>query len=307
MSSTHTSRGPIERPLTKDGLVTGGGLPLTFCLTGEALTVVGRMSAEDATDFSKLKSALLQRYRYTEEWYRVKFRETKPENGETGRPYVDRLLGYFDHWQEMAKTERTYDTLRDRVVSEQFLLQCDEKLAIFLKERGCKDLNSLAETANHYLEAQGLTNLAKGQQESAYTKGGSSAREPSSAQGKSHCFICSKRGHESSDCWSRSTGSKSMTGWKGKKPESFPKNKNWNEASCFLAERGQSPQEKPLCDDRQTPVEMESTGPQYHASGYIPGGIWGNASEKHTPTERKATASLTETSKSFKPFWVATV
>ncbi|KAH6932381.1 hypothetical protein HPB50_005097 [Hyalomma asiaticum] len=142
------------------------------------------MSAEDATDFAKLKATLLQRYRYTEEGYRVKFREAKPENGETGRQFVGRLLGYFDHWQEMAKTERTYDALRDRVVSEQFLLECDERLAIFLKERGCKDLNSLAETADHYLEAQGLTSLAKGKQESAYTKSGTSATEPSKHSGK---------------------------------------------------------------------------------------------------------------------------
>ncbi|KAH6922610.1 hypothetical protein HPB50_017284 [Hyalomma asiaticum] len=158
------------------------------------------MSAEDATDFAKLKSTLLQRYWYTEEGYRVNSREAKPKNGETGHQYVGRLLGNFDHWQEMAKTEGTYDALRDRVVSEQ-LIQCDEKLAIFLNERGCKDLNSLAETADHYLQAQG-------QQESAYTKSGTSAREPSRAQGKPHCFLCSKRGHEPSECWSRSMGSK---------------------------------------------------------------------------------------------------
>ncbi|KAH6948405.1 hypothetical protein HPB50_024148 [Hyalomma asiaticum] len=68
------------------------GLSLILCLTGEALTVVGRMSAEDATDFAKLKSTLLQRYRYTEEGYRVKFREAKPENGKTGHQFVGRLL-----------------------------------------------------------------------------------------------------------------------------------------------------------------------------------------------------------------------
>ncbi|KAH7960776.1 hypothetical protein HPB49_023331 [Dermacentor silvarum] len=46
---------------------------LRQAVTGEALTVVGRMSAEDATDFAKLKSTLLQRFRYTEEGYRFKF------------------------------------------------------------------------------------------------------------------------------------------------------------------------------------------------------------------------------------------
>lgn len=79
-------------------------LSLSLCLTGEALTVVGRMSAEDVTDFAKLKATLLQRFQFTEEGYRIKFREAKPDNGETGRQFAGRLLGYFDHWQELAKT-----------------------------------------------------------------------------------------------------------------------------------------------------------------------------------------------------------
>ncbi|KAH7984542.1 hypothetical protein HPB52_022240 [Rhipicephalus sanguineus] len=35
------------------------------------------------------------------------------------------------------------------------------KLAVFLNERGCRGLGKLAETAAHYLEAQGLNNLGK--------------------------------------------------------------------------------------------------------------------------------------------------
>ncbi|KAL1457339.1 hypothetical protein MTO96_043513, partial [Rhipicephalus appendiculatus] len=112
---------------------------------------------------------------------------------------------------------------------------CNQKLAVFLKERGCKDLDSLAETADHYLEAQGLTHLARGIEETAYRKSGTPAEEPSSVQGKPDCFICNKRGHKPSDCWSRSTGSKSATGWNGKKPDSFPKDtKGRNEALCSL-------------------------------------------------------------------------
>lgn len=72
----------------------------------------------------------------------------------------------------MTKTEKTYDALQDRIVSEQFSLQCDQKLAVFLKERGCKDLDSLARTADLYLKAQGLTRLARGKEETAHVKSG---------------------------------------------------------------------------------------------------------------------------------------
>ncbi|KAM7285189.1 uncharacterized protein ISCGN_032147 [Ixodes scapularis] len=106
-------------------------LSLSLCLTGEALSVVGRMAPDDAMDYNKLKQTLLQRFRYTEEGYHTKFRSARPENTETGRQFSGRLLGYFDHWQKMAKTEHTYDALRDKIVSEQFLKQCHEKLAIF--------------------------------------------------------------------------------------------------------------------------------------------------------------------------------
>lgn len=237
----------FERVATTQGWpIDKWGLSLSLCLTGEALSVVGRMSAEDATDFAKIKLTLLQSFRYTEEGYPVKFQEAKPENGETGRQFSGRLLGYFDHWQDMAKTEKTYDALRDRVVSEQFLLQCDQKLAVFLKERGCKDLDSLAKTADLYLEVQGLTHMARGKEETEYMKSGTPTKESSNTQGKPHCFICNKRGHKPSDCWSKSTGSKSATGWKGKKPEGFSKTtKDRSEASCSLSQPDQH-REKPI-------------------------------------------------------------
>nr|XP_037275708.1 uncharacterized protein LOC119168405 [Rhipicephalus microplus] len=102
---------------------------LSLCLAGEALSVVGRMAPEHATDYVTLKKTLQQRFRFTEEGYRKKFLSGKPDNFETGTQFAGRLLGYFDHWQEMAKTDRTYDALRDKIVSEQFLAQCHEKLS----------------------------------------------------------------------------------------------------------------------------------------------------------------------------------
>ncbi|XP_037518104.1 uncharacterized protein LOC119394875 [Rhipicephalus sanguineus] len=196
-------------------------LSLSLCLTGEALTAVGRMSAEDATDYAKLKQTLLQRFRYTEEGYRVKFRDAKPENAETARQFAGRLLGYFDHWQELAKTPKSYEALRDKIVSEQFLGSCEEKLAIFLKERACHNLDTLATTADHYLEAQGIINLARGKEgkeEKGKSPGHYEAAVTTESKGKPVCFLCKKPGHKASVCWTRSRAPKPSPCWKCKKP-----------------------------------------------------------------------------------------
>ncbi|KAM7284642.1 uncharacterized protein ISCGN_001736 [Ixodes scapularis] len=204
-------------------------LSLSLCLTGEALSVVGRMAADAATNYTVLKQTLLQRFRYTEEGYRAKFREARPEKAETGRQFTGRLLGYFDHWQEMAKTERTYDALRDKIVSEQFLKRCHEKLTIFLRERGCQGLDKLAEAADHYLEAQGLVHLGRtNKDQEAKLLGKAKISKPPDATGRPACFLCNKQGHRAADCWSKSRGSnpKLTVCWKcrktGHKAESCP-------------------------------------------------------------------------------------
>ncbi|XP_040061524.1 uncharacterized protein LOC120836604 [Ixodes scapularis] len=218
-------------------------LSLSLCLTGEALSVVGRMAADAATNYTVLKQTLLQRFRYTEEGYRAKFREARPEEAETGRQFTGRLLGYFDHWQEMAKTERTYDALRDKIVSEQFLKRCHEKLTIFLRERGCQGLDKLAEAADHYLEAQGLVHLGRtNKDQEAQLLGKAKISKPPDATGRPACFLCNKQGHRAADCWSKSRGSnpKLTVCWKcrktGHKAESCPnKTDAGGQASCSLA------------------------------------------------------------------------
>lgn len=182
-------------------------LSLSLCLTGEALSVVGRMAADAATNFTVLKQTLLQRFRYREEGYRAMLREARPEEAETGRQFTGRLLGYFDHWQETAKAERTYDALRDKIVSEQFLKRCHEKLTIFLRKRGCQGLDKLTEAADHYLKAQGLLHLGR-TNKNKETKpfGQAKISKPPDATGRPACFLCNKQGHRAADCWSKSRG-----------------------------------------------------------------------------------------------------
>ena len=54
-------------------------IKLSALLTARAMDVYTRMSDADASDYDKLKKALLTRYNYTEDGYRKRFREATPE------------------------------------------------------------------------------------------------------------------------------------------------------------------------------------------------------------------------------------
>ncbi|CAN7978000.1 unnamed protein product [Ixodes persulcatus] len=65
---------------------------LSMCLTGEALKVYGRLSPRDSMSYEATKRALLDRFQFTTEGYREKFRNSKPEEGETVHRPASRIL-----------------------------------------------------------------------------------------------------------------------------------------------------------------------------------------------------------------------
>lgn len=173
------------------------GLAVSLCLTGDALTVIGRMTAADSLDYQKVKKALLQRFQFTAQGYQDKFRKARAADGETGRQLAARITSYFDHWIDMANVSQTYEGLRDHVISEQFLRCCHPKLVVFLKERECKSLDELANLTDRFLEAQNLTNIGKGPDPAKESSG-----KPTEASRKPQlkCILCHRFGHLAPDC-----------------------------------------------------------------------------------------------------------
>ena len=193
-----------------ESVATGQGWPLdkwatalSLCLDGEALKVFGRLSPEESVDYDKAKKALLQRFRCTAEGYREKFRLSKPQDEETAKQYATRLLSFFDRWMEMANRGKTFEAVRDIIVSEQLLQNCHRRLTLFLRERNYQTLDEIAEAADHYMEAQGHKNLLvfKERPEEGATK-----EKEGSSSGKTQvrCFVCDRYGHKTSDCRMRS-------------------------------------------------------------------------------------------------------
>ena len=112
------------------------------------------MSDTDANDYDKLKKALLTRYNYTEDGYRKKFREVKPETEETQDLFVIRLKNYLAKWLELSgSSPGNFDALVYLIVKEQFINACSEDLAMYMLERGPKDLVELTTWTQKYLMA----------------------------------------------------------------------------------------------------------------------------------------------------------
>ena len=106
-------------------------IKLSALLTGRAMDVYTRMSDADASDYDKLKKALLTRYNYTEDGYRKRFREASPETEETPDQFVIRLKNYLAKWLELSgSSPQNFDALVDLIVKEQFINACSEDLAM---------------------------------------------------------------------------------------------------------------------------------------------------------------------------------
>ena len=129
---------------------------LSALLTGRALEIYARLSTTEAADYNAVKIALLKGYNKTENGYKLKFRDSKPEGNESTTQFITRLTIYLDKWIEMANITE-YEEFKSLIVREQFLNQCSKDLAVHLKEREYKSMAELCNQADRYLEARGQT------------------------------------------------------------------------------------------------------------------------------------------------------
>jgi len=111
---------------------------LSALLQGKALEVHSRLSLEDANDYDILKNALLRRFNFTEEGFKRKFHSAKPEVNEAPAQFIARLTNY--RWLDFSVIEKTFESLRDLMVREQYLDASTVELAVFLRERALTDL-----------------------------------------------------------------------------------------------------------------------------------------------------------------------
>ena len=180
-------------------------IKLSALLTGRAMDVYTRMSDADASDYDKLKNSLLTRYNYTEDGCRKRFREATPETEETPDQFVIRLKNYL--WLELSgSSPDNFDALVDLIVKEQFINACSEDLAMYLLERGPKELVELTTWAQKYLIELDKEQLGKSKatvQPRRADQKKTTQSKPDSSQGRQRllrCYHCQGFGHRQSEC-----------------------------------------------------------------------------------------------------------
>ena len=179
------------------------GSHLSALLTGKALDVFARLPPTSALDFDELKEALYKRFEMTEDGFRKKFRNSKPDGSETFVQFSSRINNYIERWIELSKTEKTYDKLKDLFLREQFMMCCSKELQLFLRERTPSTITDMAKIADQFAEARATTSSSLTQK---YF--GSEKKSPHERQAKEKdrflqkgaCYSCGKYGHKAVDC-----------------------------------------------------------------------------------------------------------
>ena len=123
---------------------------LSALLKGNALQVFHRMSLDDSGDYELLKIALLNRYRLTDADFRIKFRQAKPQDGESFSQFGIRITGYLDRWIELSD-----EGIRDLLIREQTLGVGSAELRVFIEERTPGSFKEMCNIAEQYLKAHG--------------------------------------------------------------------------------------------------------------------------------------------------------
>ena len=147
-----------------------------------------------------------------------KKRADELQTEETPDQFVIRLKNYLAKWLELSgSSPQNFDALVDLIVKEQFINACSEDLAMYLLERGPKDLVELTTWAQKYLIAH-KEQLGKSKatvQPRRVDQKKTTQSKPDSSQGRQRllqCYRCRGFGHRQSECGTKISPGKDQKG-----------------------------------------------------------------------------------------------
>ena len=171
---------------------------LSALLSGNALDVYSRLSQEKALCYNRLKTALLNRYNYTEHGYKQRFRETKPEGFETPGQFIVRLKNYLCKWIDLSEVTKSFEGVV-HFNGAGAVRQClfHRTICVF----NGKKAQDNRRTSRHSRIEDGRPKELRG-----------------AGVADLRCFTCQGCGHKAADCRVRATGSRrtweANRGWK---------------------------------------------------------------------------------------------
>ncbi|KAK3889735.1 hypothetical protein Pcinc_006300 [Petrolisthes cinctipes] len=104
-------------------------------MKGVALDVYSRLSQQEAEQYDVVKAALLDRFEYTEEGFRTRFRTSRPQRGERISQFVTRLRNLLERWIELSECDDRVHGIKDILIKEQLMNCCNKGLMTYLREK----------------------------------------------------------------------------------------------------------------------------------------------------------------------------
>ena len=123
-------------------------------LSGKAARIYTSLSPAIVADYTLLKKSLLKSFCKTPDGFRMDFRSTKIQPGETFEQFGIQLGRSFDQWLEACNIDPTYASLKDFTVLDQFISSLTPDLRIFIKERGVNTLAAAVQRADDWSSAR---------------------------------------------------------------------------------------------------------------------------------------------------------
>ena len=130
-------------------------------LDGPALTIYHNLFAGGKLTYDILKEELLKRYKCTKDSFRMKLRNSKPDQQEAFSAYGERISHYLRQWISLSKVKETYNDLFEFILIEQTLASCSKDLQVYLQEKNPADFTELLKEADIYKTAHPNKDLAR--------------------------------------------------------------------------------------------------------------------------------------------------
>ena len=125
---------------------------LYSCLSGKYAEAL--LAIDESLSYVDTRNALLQRFNLTIDEYRKKFFNLQPRKDETMTGFGQRVDLCFEKWVSMATTEKkSYEEIKDLVMSHVLLNSCNSKLVSYWLERDTKGFKNLIQSAEAFFQA----------------------------------------------------------------------------------------------------------------------------------------------------------
>jgi len=135
---------------------------LLMSLTGEALRIVTDLSSEDASNYDKVKHALLIAFGYDAKGCLRDFRSARPQIGEYFPAFCRKMRRRYDRWLELEGVDRNdSQQIYDLMLKENFLNSCHPDLKLFLLDGEVKTFDAMMERAQIYAETYPYKDLGR--------------------------------------------------------------------------------------------------------------------------------------------------